>query len=185
MLFVCDYLNNRVQVFDAVSGLFLHAISQKGMRDPTSVSYIVEEDNKLRLFIVFSRSHCIMVVEYNFRGKTPVHKVIGFIGSGPGSAAGQLRYPVGSTIFQTSNRRVFLLVTEHGNNRVQMFDAYSLAHVAIIAENNDSSLLSPWDIKIATSRNAKLPNQRLVFISEFYRNDRIQTIFVDFDKYLL
>lgn len=187
LLFVAEYDNHRVQVFDAISGVYMRYYGGRGsglhnLQCPTSVSLFMRPDKQLLLFVVDSANHRIQV--YN----DSTNRYLGTFGEGRGSGPGQLKNPIGSTIFEATNGNVFLIISEYDNHRIQIFNAITGSFVAIIGSGQGAGigqLRGPWDIKLGpcTFSRVDYPNQRFLYVSEFGTNHRLQSFCVDFNNY--
>ena len=171
-------------MFDAISGVYLRYFGGRGtgvhnLQCPTSVSLYLRPDSQLLLFVTDS-ANCRIQVYNDTTGR-----YLGSFGGGRGSNPGQLKNPIGSTIFENSRGEVFLVVSEYDNHRVQIFNAITGAYVSTVSTGQGSSvgqLRGPWDVKLGShlSTEADFPDRQFLYVSEFGNNHRIQTFLVDF-----
>jgi sugar lactone lactonase YvrE len=120
-LLICDWGNNRVVEVSA-RGEFMRDIAVKGR-----LWGIAEQDGVIAVSLYYD--HTVVLLQYESGAVKPEVT----IGSGTaGDADGQLFYPRG-VAFTTDGR--YILVADHGNDRVSKFSADSGAFVAHVISN--------------------------------------------------
>jgi DNA-binding beta-propeller fold protein YncE len=120
-LLICDWGNNRVVEVSA-RGEFMRDIAVEGR-----LWGIAEQDGVIAVSLYYD--HTVVLLQYESGAVKPEVT----IGSGTaGDADGQLFYPRG-VAFTTDGR--YILVADHGNDRVSKFSADSGAFVAHVISN--------------------------------------------------
>ena len=125
-IYVADYWNNIVQVFDS-NGKYLYKFGDK-MRYPYSIT--IHQD---RVFVVQWGSHCVLVYELN-------GTFIKQLGS-EGSGESQFNHPRGIAISEMNGD---IFVCDLNNNRIQIFSKEFLFK----SQFGKGTLRSPFDIKL-------------------------------------
>ena len=156
-IFVADYGNNRVQVFDK-DGKYLYKFGDRDgagkMNAPRSIAFY---QNKV--FVSQSGAGCLFVFDLN----GTFLKQIGT----PGSGEGQLKSPYGITIDE-SNGDIF--VCDYSNNRVQIFSKDFLFK----SQFGKEILNSPSDIKLTNEYIYVLSHTNPFFYSFNYNLTQVQ-----------
>ena len=161
-LYVADYSNNRIQVFNPVDGTHIRNIGQgRGagpgqLRNPTSCTALSGAEGAIsELYVCEQGSHRVSVFDMA-TGAFTRH-----IGAGEGANAGQMDIPycvalsLGGVDRQGGHH--LLYVSEVGNNRIQIFDARTGAHVGFLGVGD-----RPRGMRL----HAATENRSLLFVSD-------------------
>lgn len=144
--FVSEYGgNDRVSAFDGTA-TFLFAIGAPGLASESAGVVFSRPQSVLldaahsRLIVADAANHRLGV--FTLDGE--LVKWIGRAGGAPGRAAGEFCYPYGLALLQDGT----LLVSEFGNNRVQLVDIDSGRGIGIIgaAGRAEGQLVTPWGV---------------------------------------
>lgn len=142
--------NDRISVFDA-SHAFLFSIGREGdsaeaasveFRRPQSIEF---DADKRRMVVTDSVNHRIGVFELD----GALVRWIGKNGGGPGNELGEFAYPYGLELLEDGRA----LVSEFGNNRVQLVDLENGVGLARYGESGRGAgqLVTPWGVTVLGS----------------------------------
>lgn len=142
LLFVSDY-SHRIVVFDIDSGARLRQIGSKGSSN--------EQFNSPEALTIYHSATAgpQLLISDHFNHRIQVYDALACvyvrtIGRGEGSALGQLKNPNGiAVVALQSPARTWLIVSDYGNNRVQVFDVDSGDAVKVIGSD-----IYPCDVKV-------------------------------------
>jgi DNA-binding beta-propeller fold protein YncE len=161
-LYVADSDNHRIQVFNPVDGTHIRNIGQgRGagpgqLRGPTSCTALSGAEGGIsELYVCEQGNHRISVFDMA-TGAFTRH-----IGAAQGANAGQMQTPycvalsLGGVDRQGGHH--LLYVSEFGNNRIQIFDARTGAHVGFLGVGDD-----PYGMRL----HAATENRSLLFVSD-------------------
>ena len=163
-LYVADLHNHRVEVFNPIDGTHIRSIGQgqgvePGKLDsPTSCTALSGgEGGVSELYICDGGNHRVSVFDMA-TGAFRRH-----IGAGRGTNACQLDLPEGIALslgcVDSQGGDHLLYVSEYGNNRIQIFNARTGAHVGFLGVGE---LNWPCGIRL----HAATGNRSLLFVSE-------------------
>ena len=181
LLFVADYNNHRVQVFDADSTALLRTIGTTGQAGNAKGQFSNPRGLALRppgppgsgrtaiLYVAEGNDHRIQALEAD----TGSH--LRFFGTGKkGAAADQLSNPLGVALHEPplgSDQPTLLFVADYGNHRVQVFDADTGALVRTIGQ--DGEALGQLNHPTAVTVHPGADGEMILFVTE-YGNNRVQ-----------
>lgn len=113
-LFVADYGNNRVQVFDSLTGRFLRSVGTGAaqLNHPRGLALSDSEDGP-QLYVADCGNHRVMVYD------AKSGRLLRTIGNGEGSEQGQISCPNGILVHPCVGGTL-VFVAEIGNNRIQV-----------------------------------------------------------------
>ena len=165
LLFVSDKDNNRVQVFNISNFRFVRSIACG--QNPRGICLFTNAAGREELFVAEQIENRVQV----FHASTGAS--LRTIGSGQGSGAGQLRNPFDVAVHRDSSGVVRAFVVDARNNRVQVFNADTGAHMAIIGSygSGNGQLYCPAAVKIREVREGDRVRV-LLFVGE-YDNHRM------------
>ena len=163
-LYVVDYANHRVQVFNPVDGSHVRHIGQgQGAGPgqllwPTSCTALLgDERGSSELYVCDGGNHRVSVFDMA-TGAFKRH-----IGAGGGANAGQIKYPrgialsLGGVAGQGGDH--LLYVSEYSNNRIQVFNSRTGAHVGFLGVGE---LNGPCGMRL----HAATGDRSLLFVSD-------------------
>lgn len=187
-LFVSDYGNHRIQVYNSITGQYIRSIGGgrgSGMGQlnyPLGIEIFTPGYNKYnesQLFVVDNRNCRIQV--YN----AITGQFLRSIGSGKGSGIGQLSDPIGITIQpiyhedRPNNQEIHIFISDAGNNRIQVFHGITgqfIRSISIGKGSGPNQLNYPLDIHIFNIEKQSIATQRWSMVSTTtWINDAIST----------
>ena len=169
-LYIADYSNHRIYVLNPVDGSYIRSIGQGRGAGPGQLNcpafctaLLGPEGGISELYVSEQGNHRVSVFDMA-TGAFQRH-----IGAGRGANAGQMHYPQGIV---KSLRGVasqggdhLLYVSEWGNNRIQIFNSRTGAHVGFLGVGEFDG---PFGIKL----HAATGNRSLLFVTD-EGNERI------------
>jgi DNA-binding beta-propeller fold protein YncE len=182
LLFVSDYMNDRVQIFNLTTWALLRSITS-GINRPHGVAVLQPNRDYPEglLFVSNYCNHCVKVVN------AVSGKHLFTIGEedSAGSAVGQLYYPEGIALQLPSEASpMHLLYVTEGNKRVQVFNALTGKHVRMLGAGRGSGpgqFSGPNGVAVQPA-NAKHPGGA-VYVAEL-DNKRVQVFHAITGQYL-
>ena len=170
-LYVADFNNHRIQIFNPVDSSYIRHIGQgKGagpgqLNGPTSCTASLRPEGGIsELYVCEQDNHRVSVFDMA-TGAFQRH-----IGAGRGGNAGQMVYPQGIALslggVASQGGDHLLYVSDFGNSRIQIFNTRTGAHVGYLGVGE---LRSPYGMKIHKATD----NRSLLFVSDGIKN-RIQ-----------
>jgi len=168
-LYVVEYGNHRIQVFNPVDGSHIRYIGQGQGAGPGQLDYprgctalLGGEGGISELYVSEQDNHRVSVFDM------ATGAFIRHIGAGQGANAGQMDSPIGIALSLGGVARQggdhLLYVSEVGNDRIQIFNARTGAHVGFLGVGDD-----PRGMRM----HAATENRTLLFGSDG-DNERVQ-----------
>ena len=170
LLYVAEYGNGRIQVFNAMDGSHIRYIGEgvgRGpgqLHGPCGITALLEGEGGIsELFVADYGNHRVSVFDMS-TGAFKRH-----IGHGQGQDAGKMDYSHGVALSLTGvdsqAGHHLLYVSECDNNRIQIFDATTGVHVGFLGEGD---LSYPYGLRL----HAGTDGRSLLFVSDLC-NDRV------------
>ena len=169
-LYVVEFCNNRIQIFNPIDGSHIRYIGQgRGagpgqLCDPRGCTALLGGEGGIsELYISEQGNHRVSVFDM------ATGAFIRHIGAGEGANAGQMDRPNGIALSLGGVARqggdYLLYVSEIYNNRIQIFNARTGAHVGFLGVGDD-----PRGMRM----HAATENRSLLFVSDGGGNKRIK-----------
>jgi DNA-binding beta-propeller fold protein YncE len=170
-LYVADFNNHRIQIFNPVDGSYIRSIGQgRGagpgqLNGPVSIAALLGPEGGIsELYVSDKENHRVSVFDMA-TGAFQRH-----IGAGRGANAGQMSYPQGIALslrgVASQGGDDLLYVSDFGNDRIQIFNTRTGGHVGYLGVGE---LRRPCGMKIHKATD----NRSLLFVTDF-GNKRIQ-----------
>ena len=163
-LYIADFGNNRIQVFNPVDGSYIRQVGQgRGagpgqLNGPTRCKALLGPEGGIsELYVSEEENHRVSVFDMA-TGTFQRH-----IGAGRGANAGQMDLPQGIALslggVASQGGDHLLYVSDWGNDRIQIFNTRTGAHVGYLAVGE---LSSPSGMKIHKATD----NRSLLFVTD-------------------